>query len=56
MEFSPTSGAQMKAMADLFSTDYGLFSVTGLLFMLFMAVWFYRFFVRKMNQSEQVQP
>jgi hypothetical protein len=35
----------MKAMADLFSTDYGLFSVAGLLFMLFMAVWFYRFFM-----------
>jgi len=46
----------MKAVADLFSTDYGLFSLAGLLFMLFMAVWFYRFFSRKMNESDQEQP
>ncbi len=42
----------MKALVDLFSTDYGLFSVAGLAFMAFMAVWFYRFFQRKMDESE----
>jgi hypothetical protein len=45
----------MKAMADLFSTDYGLFSVAGLAFMMGMAIWFYRFFNRKMEESERAQ-
>ncbi|MDP2264499.1 MAG: DUF3149 domain-containing protein [Hydrogenophaga sp.] len=43
----------MKAIADLFSTDYGLFSISGLLFIVFMGFWFFRFFVRKMNEDEQ---
>lgn len=42
----------MKAMVDLFSTDYGLFSVGVIAFMLGMAVWFYRFFARKMAESQ----
>ncbi len=41
----------MKALVDLFSTDYGLFSIAGLLFIVYMAFWFYRFFTRKMNES-----
>lgn len=45
----------MKALSDLFSTDYGLFSITGLLFIVFMAFWFYRFFTRKIAESEQAQ-
>lgn len=45
----------MKAMADLFSTDYGLFSAAGLVFMMGMTVWFYRFFTRKMVESEREQ-
>ena len=45
----------MKALVDLFSTDYGLFSVAGILFMLGMAVWFYRFFQRKMDEAEGAQ-
>ena len=45
----------MKALSDLFSTDYGLFSITGLLFIVFMAFWFYRFFTRKMEESEKAQ-
>lgn len=45
----------MKAMVDLFSTDYGLFSVGVLAFILVMAVWFYRFFTRKMEESEAQQ-
>lgn len=42
----------MKALVDLFSTDYGLFSISGIIFMIFMAFWFYRFFMRKMNEAE----
>lgn len=45
----------MKAVADLFSTDYGLFSIAGIAFMIGMAIWFYRFFNRKMAESEQVE-
>jgi len=45
----------MKAMVDLFSTDYGLFSVGVLAFIIVMAVWFYRFFNRKMLESEAQQ-
>lgn len=45
----------MKAMVDLFSTDYGLFSISGILFMIGMAIWFYRFFNRKMDEAERAQ-
>ena len=45
----------MKAVVDLFSTDYGLFSISGILFMIGMAIWFYRFFQRKMTESERSQ-
>ncbi len=45
----------MKAMMDLFSTDYGLFSLGVIVFMLGMAVWFYRFFARKMDESQRQQ-
>ncbi|MBT9554058.1 MAG: DUF3149 domain-containing protein [Hydrogenophaga sp.] len=45
----------MKAIADLFSTDYGLFSIAGITFMIGMAIWFYRFFNRKMEESERAQ-
>ena len=43
----------MKAIVDLFSTDYGLFSIAVLAFIPFMAWWFYRFFTRKMEESER---
>lgn len=46
----------MKAMVDLFSTDYGLFSIAVLAFIVLMAVWFYRFFTRKMNESARGKP
>ncbi len=42
----------MKALTDLFSTDYGLFSIAIIVFTIFMAVWFFRFFNRKMAESE----
>jgi flagellar biogenesis protein FliO len=45
----------MKAIVDLFSTDYGLASISGILFMIGMAIWFFRFFTRKMNESERAQ-
>lgn len=44
----------MKALHDLFSTDYGLMSVAGIAFMLCMGVFFYRFFTKKMNESAAV--
>lgn len=43
----------MKAIVDLFSTDYGLFSVGVIVFTLGMAVWFKAFFTRKMNEAAQ---
>jgi hypothetical protein len=43
----------MKAIVDLFSTDYGLFSVAGFVFMVGMAIWFRRFFARKIAESER---
>ncbi|GLS14662.1 MULTISPECIES: DUF3149 domain-containing protein [Hydrogenophaga] len=41
----------MKALVDLFSTDYGLFSIAGIIFMIGMAIWFIRFFLRKVNEA-----
>ncbi|MFN4102968.1 MAG: DUF3149 domain-containing protein [Tepidimonas sp.] len=43
----------MKAIVDLFSTDYGLMSAGVIAFIVVMAVWFYRFFSRKMAESER---
>ncbi len=41
----------MKALHDLFSTDYGLMSVAGIVFMLGMGVFFVRYFSRKMDED-----
>ena len=41
----------MKAIVDLFSTDYGLFSVAVIAFTIFMGIWFSRFFKRKMDED-----
>ena len=41
----------MKALSDLFSTDYGLMSVAGIVFMIGMGGWFYAFFQRKMKED-----
>lgn len=41
----------MKALTDLFSTDYGLMSVAGIAFMICMGVWFLAFFKRKMKED-----
>ena len=39
----------MKALSDLFSTDYGLMSVAVIAFMLGMGVWFLAYFKRHMD-------
>lgn len=41
----------MKALSDLFSTDYGLMSVVGIAFMIGMGAWFLAFFKRKMAED-----
>ena len=41
----------MKAIVDLFSTDYGLMSIAVILFVIFMSVWFSRFFKRKIAED-----
>ena len=41
----------MKAIVDLFSTDYGLFSVAVIVFTIFMGFWFSRYFKRKMDED-----
>ena len=41
----------MKALIDLFTTDYGLMSVAVIVFTLGMAVWFRMFFKRKMDED-----
>jgi hypothetical protein len=42
---------KMKLLTDLFSTDYGLMSISGIVFMLGMGVFFYRFFTKKMDED-----
>ena len=42
----------MKMLIDLFSTDYGLMSLGVIMFMLWMAAFFLRMFVHKMNNNE----
>lgn len=41
----------MKLWQDLFGTDYGLMSLSGIAFMIGMAIWFIWFFRRKIAQS-----
>lgn len=45
----------MKAIVDLFSTDYGLMSIAVILFVIFMSIWFSHFFKRKMDESVREQ-
>ena len=39
------------ALQDFFSTDYGLMSAAGLVIMLGMGVFFYRFFMRHIRED-----
>lgn len=41
----------MKLLRDLFSTDYGLMSVAVLVVTIGMAIWFQRYFKRKMAED-----
>lgn len=43
----------MKLLIDLFSTDYGLMSITGLVIILGMGVFFVRLFLGKMDQDAE---
>lgn len=43
----------MKAIVDLFSTDYGLFSIAVIIGVILMGFWFYRFFAKKVEESER---
>ena len=43
----------MKAIVDLFSTDYGLMSLGVFVFIIVMGWWFSRFFARKIAESER---
>jgi hypothetical protein len=42
----------MHALKDLFTTDVGLMSAAGIVFMLGMAVFFVRYFLRHMQEDE----
>lgn len=41
----------MKMLIDLFSTDYGLMSLAVIVFVLIMAVYFFRVFMGLMDES-----
>ena len=41
----------MKLLKDLFSTDYGLMSISGIFFMMAMGVFFLRLFTNKIKIS-----
>ncbi|MEO8600456.1 MAG: DUF3149 domain-containing protein [bacterium] len=41
----------MKLLSDLLSTDYGLMSIIGIIFMLGMGVFFILYFKRKMAED-----
>jgi hypothetical protein len=43
----------MKLLTDLFTTDYGLMSISGIAFMMGMAVFFIWYFNHKMNEAEK---
>lgn len=44
-------GGRMKLLQDLLGTDYGLMSISGIVFMIGMAIWFVRFFRRKIAET-----
>jgi heme/copper-type cytochrome/quinol oxidase subunit 2 len=46
-----TRESVMKAWSDLLSTDYGLMSLAVILVVVFMSIWFSRFFTRHMNED-----
>jgi hypothetical protein len=42
----------MKLLTDLFTTDYGLMSISGIAFMLCMAAFFIWYFKHKMDEAD----
>ena len=50
---SNDAGAEHESDCGPFSTDYGLMSAGVIAFVIVMGVWFYRFFARKIAESEQ---
>ena len=42
----------MRAIQDLFTSDVGLFSLAGLLFMLGMGAFYVRYFLQHMHEDE----
>jgi hypothetical protein len=42
----------MRALADFFSTDYGLMSAAVILFMLGMGAFYVRYFLKHMHEDE----
>lgn len=42
----------MRALSDLFTSDVGLMSLAGIIFVLGMAAFFVRFFIRHMHEDE----
>ena len=51
MDVSNSEEFDMKALIDLFSTDYGLMSVAVIAFVLVMAVYFLRVFLGLMDET-----
>lgn len=41
----------MKALSDLLSTDYGLMSLVVIAIIIYMSIWFGRFFKRHMDED-----
>ena len=41
----------MKLLTDLFTTDYGIMSISGIAFMLGMAAFFTWYFIHKTNET-----
>lgn len=46
---------EMKAIVDLFSTDYGLMSIAVILCVLVMAGWYAHYFKRKVDEAVRAQ-
>jgi hypothetical protein len=46
-----TQEITMKLLTDLFTTDYGIMSISGIAFMMGMAVFFIWYFNHKMNEA-----
>lgn len=42
----------MHALKDLFTSDVGLMSISGIVFMIGMGVFFVRYFLRHMHEDE----